>query len=147
MTNICTTVITETMGIEPHDGVAGGEPPPPVMNTILDWIGFDQQATRDRIREEGFETFADLATMKVKDVRNLAESYLRRTAADGRAIFGLVRRIRYMIGLIHWVQDFGRIGEEPTLEGIGNAEQYKAALDKAYQRAMSARLRKINLIL
>ena len=120
--------------LDPHVGVAGGGPPPPEMDTILGWIGFDQPATRDRIREEGFETFADLATMKEKDVRDLAESYSRRTAADGRAIFGL-RRIRYMIGLIHWVQDFGRVGEEPTLEGVENAEQFKTMLDEAYQRA------------
>jgi hypothetical protein len=104
------------------------------MDTILGWIGFDQAATRDRIREEGFEMFADLATMKEKDIRDLAESYSRRTVADGRAIFGL-RRIRYMIGLIHWVQDYGRIGEEPTLVGIDNAEQFRAALDDASQRA------------
>jgi hypothetical protein len=90
--------------------VAGEAQPPravPVMDTILGcWIGFDQVATRDRIREEGFETFADLATMKEKDIRDLAESYSRRTIADGRSIFGL-RRIRFMNGLIHWVQDYG----------------------------------------
>ena len=121
------------MDIEPPGEVAG-PPPPPVMDTILEWIGFDQEATRDRIREEGFETFADLATMKEKDIRDLAESYSRRTVADGRAIFGL-RRIRYMIGLIHWVQDFGRVGQTPTVEGIVDAEQFKAVLDEAYQRA------------
>jgi len=108
--------------------------PNPVMDTILEWIGFEQDATRARIREEGFETFADLATMKEKDIRDLAESYSRRTLADGRAIFGL-RRIRYMIGLVHWVQDFGRIGEAPTLEGIDDAVTFRDTLDEAYQRA------------
>ena len=108
--------------------------PNPVMDTILEWIGFEQDATRARIREEGFETFADLATMKEKDIRDLAESYSRRTLADGRAIFGL-RRIRNMIGLVHWVQDFGRIGEAPTLEGIDDAVTFRDTLDEAYQRA------------
>ena len=108
--------------------------PNPVMDTILEWIGFEQDATRARIREEGFETFADLATMKEKDIRDLAESYSRRTLADGRAIFGL-RRIRYMIGLVHWVQDFGRIGEAPTREGIDDAVTFRDTLDEAYQRA------------
>lgn len=79
--------------------------PNPVMDMILEWIGFNQEATHACIREEVFETFADLATMKEKDIRDLAESCSRCTVADaGRAIFGL-RRIRYMIGLIHWVQD------------------------------------------
>jgi hypothetical protein len=110
------------------------EAPTPVMDMILAWTGFDQVATRTRIRDEGFDTFADLATMKEKDIRDLAESYGRRTAADRRAIFGL-RRIRYMIGLIHWVQDFGRIGEQPSLEGIDDADQFKVILDKASQRA------------
>jgi hypothetical protein len=47
--------------------VAGEAPPAvPVMDTILGWIGFEQVAIRDRIRGEGFETFADLAMMKEK---------------------------------------------------------------------------------
>jgi hypothetical protein len=33
-----------------------------------------------------------------------------------------------MIGLIHWVQDYGRIGEEPTMVGIDNAKQLRTAL-------------------
>ena len=122
------------MDIELLGEVVEVAPPPPMMDTILGWIGFDQEATRTRIREEGFDTFSDLATMKEKDIRDLAESYSRRTIADGRAIFGL-RRIRFMIGLIHWVQDFGRTGEEPSLVGINNAEQFKVALDEASQRA------------
>jgi hypothetical protein len=122
------------MDIEALDEVVADAPPPPVMDTILEWIGFDQEATRTRIRDEGFDTFADLATMKEKDIRDLAESYSRRTVADGRSIFGL-RRIRYMIGLIHWVQDFIRTGEEASLDGINNAVQFKAVLDEASQRA------------
>jgi hypothetical protein len=114
------------------DAVADKEPP--VMDTVLTWIGFDQENTRNRIREEGFESFDDLATMKEKDIRDLAESYGRRTIVDGRAIFGL-RRIRYLIGLIHWVQDFARIGEIPSLDGIEDAATFKVALGSAYYRA------------
>ena len=74
---------------------------PPVMDTILTWIGFDQQATCDRICEEGFgRDFADLMSTKEKDISALAESYGRRTIADGRVIFGL-RRVKHLIGLIH----------------------------------------------
>ena len=40
-----------------------------VMDTILTWIGFDQQTTRDRIREEGFGTYTDLMSTKAKDIR------------------------------------------------------------------------------
>jgi hypothetical protein len=67
-------------------------------STRLTWIGFDQEATRIRLREEGFESFTDILTLKEKDVCDLAELYSRHTIADGRAIFGL-RKIRYLIGL------------------------------------------------
>ncbi len=40
--------------------------------------------------------------MKEKDVRDLADSYGRRTVADGRATFGLWKTW-YLIGLIHRV--------------------------------------------
>jgi hypothetical protein len=119
-----------------QDAVAQQQPPAvvPVMDTVLEWIGFNIEATRERIRAEGFEGFDDLVAMKEKDIRDLSESYGRRTIADGRAIFG-IRRIRYLIGLIHWVQDFGRIGQEPSLDGIDNAADFRIALDVAYYRA------------
>ena len=86
------------MDIEEIEDVV--QEPPPVMDTILTWIGFEQDATRERLLEEGFESFADVLAMKEKDVRDLADSYGRRTVADGRAIFGL-RKTLYPIGLIH----------------------------------------------
>ncbi|KAI2510965.1 hypothetical protein MHU86_3437 [Fragilaria crotonensis] len=107
---------------------------PPMMDTALLWIGFDQEATRERLRAEGFDTFDDLNGMKEKDIRDLADSYVRRTVADGRTIFGL-KRTRYLIGLIHWVQDFARVGETPSLDGIEDAMQFKAVLDIASYRA------------
>ena len=103
---------------------------PPVMDTVLMWIEVDQEAMRNRLSEEGFESFGDLTTMKKKDIRDLAESYGRRTVANGRSIFGL-RHIRYLIRLIHWVQDFARVGEEPTLAGINNMASFRKALDTA----------------
>ena len=48
------------------------EEPPVSMDTVLMWIGFEQEATRNRIREEGFESFDDLATMKEKDISTYA---------------------------------------------------------------------------
>ena len=88
------------------------------MELALTWIGFDAEATRDCIQIEGFASFDNLKSMKEKDVRDLAESYGRHTAGDGRFIFG-VRRTQYLIGLIHWVQDFVRIGKVPTLAEFG----------------------------
>jgi hypothetical protein len=102
--------------------------PPPVMDVILEWIGFDQDAPRDRIREEGFETFDDLVNMKEKDICDLAESNSR------------MSHIRHTSYPLHdrtnpLAQDFIRIDEHPTIEGIDGAEAFKVALDMAYQRA------------
>ena len=114
------------------------DPPPPGVNAMdqaLIWIGFDNDATRERIQVEGFASFDDLKSMKEKDVRDFAESYGRRTAADGRFLFG-VRRIRYLIGMIHWVQDFVRIGENATLEEFdGDGAAFCVALETAFNRA------------
>ena len=81
--------------IEPEIAEDNG---PGVMDTVLTWIGFEAEATRIRLQEEGLATFDDIVIMKEKDIPDLAESYGRRTVADGRTIFGL-RRIRYLIGL------------------------------------------------
>jgi hypothetical protein len=80
--------------------------------------------------------------MKEKDVRDLAESYGRRTIGDCRVIVGLCC-IRYLIGLIHWVQDFlGRIGQEPSIEGINREVQFRAALDEAFYHADVRKIKK-----
>jgi hypothetical protein len=105
------------------------------MDTVLTWIGFDDVDTRNRIRLEGFNEYSDLLTMNEKDIRDLAESYSRRTVADGRFIFG-VRRIKHLLGLIHWVQDFQRVGEDPSLQAFGeDQEMFKDELSIAYYRA------------
>ena len=61
--------------------------PPPTVDVILDWIGFERATTRERIQEEGFDTFANLATLKEKDIHDLAESYSRQTVGNDRAIW------------------------------------------------------------
>jgi hypothetical protein len=106
------------------DPIDPGVDDPPVavlvneMDLALQWIGFENEVTRERIQVEGFGTFADLATMKEKDIRVLAESYGRRTVGDGRFIFG-IRLVRFLIRLVHWVQDFACINETPSILAYG----------------------------
>ncbi len=73
-----------------------------------------------------------------KDICDLAESYGRRTINDGRFIFG-VRRIKRLIGLVPWVQDFGWVSEEANLDAFlengGDAALFCSPLDEAFQRA------------
>ena len=79
------------------------------MDTVLQWIGFENIGSCERLRNEGLSTFGELKTMKEKDIRDLlAESY-----GGGRQVhFWLAAyplpAIRYLLGLIHWVQDFHR---------------------------------------
>jgi hypothetical protein len=111
------------------------EEPVNPMDTALQWIGFVNADVRERILEEGFGTFDDLIPMNEKDIRDMSESYGRRTVADGRFIFG-TRRIKYLVGLIHWVHDFTRINGIPSLEEFGDdAVEFRKALDEAAHRA------------
>ena len=112
------------------------------MDTVLDWIGFDNVANRERLIAEGFTSFDDMKLMEDKDVRDLAESYGRRTVIDGRCIFGM-RRARLLTGLIHWVQDHDRIGKVPSLDEFdGDAAAFREALDVAAKRAKFRKVEK-----
>ena len=122
----------------PIDPGVDGPPVAVVVNEMdlaLEWIGFENEGTRERIQVEGFGTFVDLATMKEKDIRDLAESYGRRTVGDGRFIFG-IRRVRFLIGLVHWVQDFARVNETPSILAYGEDQaKFRSDLEIAFQRA------------
>ena len=112
------------------------------MNLAMLHIGFANFGVRQRLRDEGLASFNDLKSLTEKDIRDVAETFGRRTANDGRFIFG-IRRTRLLIGLVHWVQDFGRIGETPNMTNyINDANGFRDALDIALDRAL---VRKIEL--
>ena len=119
--------------------------PPPIMNEMnlaMLHIGFVNLGVRQRLRDEGLASFDDLKSLTEKDIRDVAETFGQRTANDGRFIFG-IRRTRLLIGLVHWVQDFGRIGETPNMTVyINDPDGFCNALDTALDRA---RVRKIEL--
>lgn len=63
---------------------------PPVMDTVVEWIGFYREATKEHICDEGFDTFDDLVKMKERGIHTLAESCRSprlRTVAKWMAIF------------------------------------------------------------
>lgn len=102
------------------------------MDQILIWIGFTD-AQRPRLLDE-FETFEDLREWRDKDVSELAESFAKRTQAEGKMHFGMARTKR-LKALIHWIQDFGRVSREPTIDGLDQAS-FRAALQVAAQRSL-----------
>lgn len=86
-------------------------------------------------RAKGLSHFSELKSFKEKDIQDIAESFSKRTANDGRYLFG-IRRTRLLIGLIHWVQDFARVGENPNIyQYIGEADHFRTALQVALDRA------------
>jgi hypothetical protein len=102
------------------------------MDQALEWIGFTNDIQRIAI-SENVADFADMADLKGKDISDLAESFAKRSVADGRIHFGLARTKRFK-GMIHWVQDFGRVSEVPTIDGLTQAT-YRAALLEASTRS------------
>ena len=117
------------------------------MDIALHMIGFENAQVRERLRaEQGFETFDNLKSMKEKDICNLADLYTRLTIGDGRFMF-CVRRIRHLIGIVHWVQDFGRrVSGTPSLAEFGDdAGAFRAALDVAFNRAEVCKTKRSSL--
>jgi hypothetical protein len=105
------------------------------MDLALGYIGFDSIIVGDRLCNEGLQDFSDLKSLKEKDIRDIAESFTKRTIGDGRFLFG-IRRTRLLIGMIHWVQDFARVGETPSMNNyFGHPGLFRDALTVAYDRA------------
>jgi hypothetical protein len=97
------------------------------MDLVLGYIGFDNITVCDRIRNEGLQDFSDLKSLKEKDIRDLSESFTKRTVSDGQFLFG-IWRTRLLVGTVHWVQDFGRVGEIPHLGNhFGHPSSFHAA--------------------
>ena len=102
------------------------------IDIVLEWIGFT-----DPEREELVVDFASLKqfrNLKEEDITTLASEYSRRTVANGRIYFGLQRKTK-LKSTIHWIQDFKRCGEVPTIEDLAE-EEFQARLIIAAERAV-----------
>ena len=95
-------------------------------------IGFSAQAQRAALLEN-FDSFDSIAEMTEKDITTMAENFSRRTTAAERIHLGLTRTKR-LKNLIHWVHDFARVGEEPSIDDLDQAS-FLSALNVAGQRA------------
>ena len=105
-------------------------------NTILQllhWIGFRTENLRGSIVDDAFESFDDLKLLTEKDISSMAGGFASRTVQDGRINFGL-RRTKLTKALVHWVQDFYRVSETPSITGL-NEVTFKGQLERALARA------------
>ena len=103
------------------------------VHQALQWIGFGNQDHRDSICEEaGFESLKDFVRLSEKDIREMADGYEKRTQAQGRIPFGL-RRIKLLIGVMHWVQDQDRSYRNASTGNIADANEFREIIDIAIQ--------------
>jgi hypothetical protein len=98
-----------------------------VQETIVDVLGINVIGfTEEEIIHLIINDFVDFEVflfMDEKDVKDLADSFAKRTIDAGRVIFGF-QRMKMVKGFMHWVQDQWRVNltpeEFPTV--IGKAE-------------------------
>lgn len=104
------------------------------IDNMLLYVGFAVAANRVSIAADGLESFDAILSLTETDVSSLSKGFADRRMADGRITFGL-RRTNLLKAVIHWAQDFRRISREVTLDGIADADEFKAAIEIAAQRA------------
>ena len=110
------------------------------IHQVLEWIGFLDNAHRNAIcNEGGFDDLSGFIGVTETDLRDMAESFEKRSAANGRITFGM-RRTKWLVGVMHWVQDFDRCSQVPTINGINDADAMKAALTVAIERAATRKV-------
>ena len=120
--------------------MAGVVDPYIIVNQCLDWIGFgipNQQASIST--EAGFNSLNDLNDIEEKDIQDMADSFLKQTIAN-RINFDM-RCTKWLIAMMHWVQDFSRCSRQHTIDDFVTANDFKQALSTAVQRAS---LRKVD---
>ena len=114
--------------------MAGVVDPYIIVDQCLEWIGFgilNQQASIST--EAGFNSLNDLNDIEEKDIRDMANSFQKRTIAT-RINFGM-RRTKWLIAMMHWVQDFSHCSRQPTIDDFVTANDFKQVLLTAAQRA------------
>ena len=114
--------------------MAGVVDPFAVVDQCLDWIGFGIPNQRASISTEaGFNSLDNLNDIEEKGIRDMADSFQKRTIAN-RINFGM-RCTKWLIAMMHWVQDFYRCLKQPTIDDFITVNDFKQALSTAAQRA------------
>ena len=120
--------------------MAGIVDPYVIVDQCLEWIGFGIPNQRASISTEaGFNSLDDLNDIEEKDIRDMADSFQKRTIAN-QINFGM-RCTKWLIAMMHWVQDFYHCSKQPTIDDFITANDFKQALSTAAQRAS---LRKVD---
>ena len=105
------------------------------VHQCLEWIGFgDIQHRNAIIDKRGFDRLTDFYDVNETDIRDMAESFSKRSPAANCIIFGMWR-IKWLISLMHQAQDHQQCSEDPDLDDIANMDKFKEALLVSAQQA------------
>ena len=92
------------------------------VHQCFELIGFGDVQHRNAIIDEGgFGRLTDFYDINETDIRDMAESFSKRSPAANRIIFGM-RRIKWLISMMYWPQDHQRCSEDPDLDDIAGIE-------------------------
>ncbi len=109
--------------------IAAGITETNTMIQILWWIGFRINAQTTLIYEDGVDGWENILMLSKDDIDAMAKTFASRTAQNGRIIFG-TNRTKWLKAITHWVQDFYRVSDTPTIVGL-NEITLKVALRTA----------------
>ena len=107
------------------------------IQQIIHWIGFTTPNQRTSVFNDSIGSWDDIRMFSEKDMNNMARDFAGRAPGlGGRINFG-IRRTKKLIGLAHWVEDFYRVSNIPSIEGLSQvtfSTQLERALDRERAR-------------
>ena len=86
------------------------------------------------VKKQVFESLEAFVRLSEKDIREMADGYEKHSKAQGCIPFGL-RRIKLLIGVMHWVQDQDRCNRNASTGNIADANEFREIIDISIQRA------------
>ena len=92
---------------------------PPVALTLRQALVVCQftEAEVNLLIEQAIPNWSVFLRMKEKDITTMAEDYGKRTALNGRIVFGFFRT-KELQGLMHWTQDMKRMSKDPSQQQL-----------------------------
>ena len=102
------------------------------IHQMLHWCGFTISTQRVAIFNDSIGSFNDIKMMTPKDITAMQRDFGNR-ATIARINFG-VRRTKKLTAMLHFVHDFYRVSENPTIVGLNNAT-FSTALETTLSRA------------
>ena len=104
------------------------------MDECLQWIGFANAAHCQAIRDKaGLDSITDFIDVTETNIRDMAESFAKHLPAQC-FIFGM-RRIKWLLGLMHWFQDQDRCSRPPTAVDVVDDDALKEVLNVSIRHA------------